>query len=119
MLLNIDNCVIFASFCGPPPHKLRKTLRFLKNYTKNLSAPAGTTSILEFLAFWAFISVAFRHVQGAILNAPQEEMLFTYATLQGANLLAPQEEILLNMDHAHKMPPSKEQILMCHKKKCY
>ena len=31
----------------------------------------------------------------------------------------PQEGMLFNMDHAHGGPPCKEQILMCHKKKCY
>ena len=31
----------------------------------------------------------------------------------------PQEEMLFNMDHAHGGPPCKEQILICHKKKCY
>ena len=31
----------------------------------------------------------------------------------------PQEEMLLNMDHAHGASPCKEQILMCHKKKCH
>ena len=57
---------------------------------------AGTSSILEFLAFWAFISGAFGGPQGAILNAPQEETLLTT-----------------------EMRPSKEQIVLCHNKKCY
>ena len=50
---------------------------------------AGITSIFEFLAFWAFISAAFGDLQGAILNAPQEE-------------------ILLNMDNSRKIAPCKE-----------
>ena len=57
-------------------------VRFPKLPYKEFSS-AGTVSILEFLALWAFISVAFGRLQGAILNAPQEEML-------------------LNMDYAHR-----------------
>ena len=73
----------FASqLVGPPPTSCQKWSVFPSSPYKEFSS-AGTVSILEFLALWAFISVAFGHLQGAILNAPQEEML-------------------LNMDHAHR-----------------
>ena len=95
MLLNVDNSVILA-FCWPAcGGTVAKNGPFAQRpYNGFINAVTG--SILEFLALWAFISVAFGHLQGAILNAPQEEMLFTM-----------------------EMRPSKEQILMRHKKKCY
>ena len=37
----------------------------------------------------------------------------------GPRARPPQVEMLFNVDHAHGGPPCKEQILMCHKKKCY
>ena len=95
MLLNVDNSIVLASFWGPPSHKLPKIGRF-SNLPHKEFISAGTTSSLQFLVFLVFIFVGFGRLQGAILNAPQEEMLFT-------------------MD----MRPSKEQILMCHKKKSY
>ena len=98
MLLNVDNSVILAFLLASswgPPHKLPKVVRFLNLPHKEFIS-AGTTSILEFLAFWAFISGAFGGLQGAILNAPQEETLLTT-----------------------EMRPSKEQIVLRHNKKCY
>ena len=98
MLLNVDNSVILAFLLASswgPPHKLPKRVRFLNLPYKEFIS-AGTTSILEFLAFRAFISGAFGGLQGAILNAPQEETLLTT-----------------------EMRPSKEQIVLCHNKKCY
>ena len=98
MLLNVDNSVIFAFLLASswgPPQKLPKMARFLNLPYKEFNS-AGTASILEFLAFWAFISGAFGGLQGTILNAPQEETLLTT-----------------------EMRPSKEQIVLCDKKKYY
>ena len=71
-------------------------VRFLNLPYKEFNS-AGTASILEFLAFRAFISGAFGGLQGAILNAPQEETLLA---LQGANRIVRQEEMLLNVDNS-------------------
>ena len=86
---------LFAGQLVGSPRKLPKTVRFLNLPYKEFIS-AGTTSILEFLAFRAFISGAFGGLQGAILNAPQEETLLTT-----------------------EMRPSKEQIVLCHNKKGY
>ena len=86
---------LFAGQLVGPPRKLPKMVRFLNLPYKEFIS-AGTTSILEFLAFRAFISGAFGGLQGAILNAPQEETLLTT-----------------------EMRPSKEQIVLRHNKKCY
>ena len=62
--------LVWASPVGPPPppHKLKKTVRFRKNYTKNLAAPrpAPFSNFWPFgpsfpfsLALWAFISFHF------------------------------------------------------------
>ena len=80
---------------NPPPTSCQKWSVCPSSHTKNLSAP-GPSPFWNFSPFWGFISVAFGHLQGAILNAPQEEMLFTM-----------------------EMRSSKEQIVLRHKKKCY
>ena len=118
MLLNMDNSVILASFWAPP-HKLRKMVRFLKNYTKNLSAP-GSASFCNFSLFRLSFLLLLAISKGQFLMRHKNKYYFHgYVALQRANLNVPQEELLLSMDHAHKMPPSKEQFVVCHKKKYY
>ena len=90
--------LLLASSWGPPPPpptSCQKLSVFPSSHTKNLAAP-GPSPFWNFYPFWGFISVACGHLQGAILNAPQEETLLTM-----------------------EMWPSKEQIILCHKKKCY
>ena len=86
MLLNMDNSVILTSFWAPP-HKLPKMVRFLNLPYKEFIS-AGNTSILEFLAFWAFISGAFGALQEAILIAPLWAFISLHFGLVGLHFLA-------------------------------
>ena len=88
-------CLFAGQLVGSPP-QVAKNGPFSQAPIQRIYQRRDRLHFGIFSLFGAFISVAFGHLQGAILNAPQKETLLIT-----------------------EMRPSKEQIVLCDKKKCY